>query len=61
MDEEDVMECDCYIVFCMANDGRFFTDRVYRNKNLAEKRIDHLNKISGDRGKWFSTISELGN
>lgn len=59
-DPEDEMECECYMIFCIAKDGRVFTDRVYRDKSLCEKRLQYLNKISGERGQWYAALSELG-
>lgn len=60
IDEEDVIECTCYMVICLANDKRLFTDRVYRDFYLAQKRIKYLNALSDGRGQWFVTHSELG-
>ncbi len=60
IDEEDIMECKCYVVFCVALDGGFYADRVYRDRLLAEKRTVYLNKISKERGLWMTVLSELG-
>ena len=60
IDEEDVMECKCYIVFCISNQSKFYFDRVYRSLNLAQKRVAFLQAVSGSRGRWAFTNSELG-
>lgn len=60
IDEEDIMECKCYMIFCITPNNEFYTDRVYRDRALAEKRVDYLNLISQERGKWMAVLSELG-
>jgi hypothetical protein len=60
-DEEDVLECDCYLIFCIATNGKIYFDRVYRTKELAQKRVNYLNLISDGRGHWRYTFSQLGN
>ncbi len=60
IDIEDIIECKCFILMCKAIDGRVFTDRVYRSKDVAQKRVDYMNKISSGRGEWCLVNSELG-
>ena len=60
IDEEDIMECKCYMIFCITPNNGLYTDRVYRDRGLAEKRVDFLNLISKERGQWMAVLSELG-
>jgi hypothetical protein len=60
IDEEDIMECKCYMLFNVSNNGGIYPDRVYRTKALAEKRKAYLDKLSGGRGIWHIALSELG-
>lgn len=63
IDPEDVIECDCYMIFCIGTNGKTYPDRVYRSKELAEKRLSYLNASSNadrQRGTWYISHSQLG-
>lgn len=60
-DPEDIMKCQCYMIFCISKNGNVYTDRVYLTKELAVIRKDYLQLQSQDRGVWHIALSELGN
>lgn len=57
-DIEDIMECICYMIVLL-KDGKLWTDRVYKDDNIAKKRVNYLNKLSDGRGEWFIIRSEF--
>ncbi len=60
-DPEDIMECKCYMIFGVTPNGSVYPDRVYKNLDLATKRREYMQKVSGERAIWHISISELGN
>ena len=59
IDPEDVMDSVVWIIFCVAKNGAFYADRVYKSRDIAQKRIDYMNCIFGERGVWQMVYSQL--